>query len=168
PTGIITGPESILPSQPWTLRAGTQPGPRLPFAERLSSAAEQPLPETPTPPAPAAPDHQPSNGETPLQQDASPSAEVSFKAIQLYDAYVVVETPEGMLVIDQHALHERILFEQLKRRISAGPLETQRLLIPEPVELPSEQAAIVLEHRDALAELGLNVEEFGGGTLLLT
>ncbi len=90
------------------------------------------------------------------------------KAIQLYDAYIILETPEGMLVIDQHALHERILFEQLKERIRSGPLEAQRLLIPEPVDLPAEQAARILEHRDDLAELGLGVEDFGGGTLLLT
>ena len=90
------------------------------------------------------------------------------KVIQLYDAYLVVETDEGMLVIDQHALHERILFDQLRRRIAAGNLETQRLLIPEPIDLPAEAAARTLEHRDALAELGLGVEEFGGGTLLLT
>ena len=90
------------------------------------------------------------------------------KVIQLYDAYLVVETAEGMLVIDQHALHERILFEQLKRASATGPLETQRLLIPEPVELPAEQAARTLEHREALAELGLGVEDFGGGTVLLT
>src|SRR5262249_14074869 len=73
-----------------------------------------------------------------------------------------------MLVIDQHALHERILFEALKRRIQAGQLERQRLLIPEPVDLPAEQAARTLEHREALAELGLEVEDFGGGTVLLT
>jgi DNA mismatch repair protein MutL len=91
-----------------------------------------------------------------------------LKAIQLYDAYLVLETPEGMLVIDQHALHERILFEQLKKRIRSGNLEIQRLLIPEPVELSAEQAARTLEHCEALAELGLGVEDFGGGTLLLT
>ncbi len=90
------------------------------------------------------------------------------KIIQLYDAYLVVETDEGMLVIDQHALHERILFEQIKRRIQSGPLETQPLLIPEPVELTAEQAARTLEYRDALAELGLGVEDFGGGTILVT
>ncbi len=90
------------------------------------------------------------------------------KAIQLYDAYIVLETPEGMLVIDQHALHERILFEQLKERIRSGPLEAQRLLIPEPVDLPADQSARLLEHREALGELGLGVEDFGGGTLLLT
>ena len=91
-----------------------------------------------------------------------------FKVIQLYDAYLVVETPEGMLVIDQHALHERILFEMLKSRIRAGTLETQRLLIPEPIELPAEQAARVLEQREALADLGLGVEDFGGNTVLVT
>src|SRR5262249_13003696 len=91
-----------------------------------------------------------------------------FKAIQLYDAYLVLETPEGMLVIDQHALHERILFEGLKRRIRTGRLETQRLLTPEPVELTAEQAARLLEHRADLAGLGLEVEDFGGGTVLLT
>jgi DNA mismatch repair protein MutL len=88
--------------------------------------------------------------------------------IQLYDCYLVLETPEGMLVIDQHALHERILFEQLKRRLRAGPLETQRLLIPEPVELTAERTARALDQRAALAELGLGVEDFGGGTVLLT
>jgi len=90
------------------------------------------------------------------------------KAIQLHHAYLVLETPEGMLVIDQHALHERILFEQLKERFRAGTLEAQKLLIPEPVELSAEQAAKTLERRGALAELGLGVEDFGGGTLLVT
>src|SRR5262249_52355366 len=92
----------------------------------------------------------------------------AFKAIQLYDSYLVLETAEGMLVIDQHALHERILFEQLKERMAVGPLETQRLLIPEPVDLTPEQAARTLEQREALAELGLGVDHFGGGTVLLT
>jgi DNA mismatch repair protein MutL len=91
-----------------------------------------------------------------------------LKAIQLYNAYLVLETAEGMLVIDQHALHERILFEQFKRRLRAGSLECQQLLIPEPMELTREQAASTLEQREALAELGLGVEDFGGGTILLT
>lgn len=90
------------------------------------------------------------------------------KAIQLYNAYLVLETPEGMLVIDQHALHERILFEHLKERLRGGTLETQKLLIPEPVELTAEQAARALEQRQALAELGLEIEDFGGGTVLVT
>jgi DNA mismatch repair protein MutL len=90
------------------------------------------------------------------------------RALQLYDVYLVVETDEGMLVIDQHALHERILFEQFKRRVREGTLQTQALLIPEPIDLPADAAARALEHRDALADLGLGVEDFGGGTVLLT
>ncbi|MGL4549707.1 MAG: DNA mismatch repair endonuclease MutL, partial [Gemmataceae bacterium] len=90
------------------------------------------------------------------------------RAIQLYDSYLVLETAEGMLVIDQHALHERILFEQYRERMNAGSLGSQPLLIPEPVELPGEAAGLLLEQRDALAELGLGVEPFGGGTVLLT
>ncbi|OWK43291.1 DNA mismatch repair endonuclease MutL [Fimbriiglobus ruber] len=89
-------------------------------------------------------------------------------ALQVHDAYLVLETPEGMLVIDQHALHERILYEQLRRRVRDGKLEVQRLLIPEPIDLPAEQAAAVLDARDALAELGLEVTDFGGNTVLLS
>jgi DNA mismatch repair protein MutL len=73
-----------------------------------------------------------------------------------------------MLVIDQHALHERILYEQLRRRVRDGKLEVQRLLIPEPIELPAEQAAHVLDCQEALAELGLEVSDFGGNTVLLS
>jgi DNA mismatch repair protein MutL len=90
------------------------------------------------------------------------------RAIQLHNAYLVVETDEGMLVIDQHALHERVLFEHFKERFDEGTLEAQRLLIPEPVELTAEQAARTLEHRDELNALGLGVEDFGGGTVLVT
>jgi DNA mismatch repair protein MutL len=88
--------------------------------------------------------------------------------MQLHGLYLVAEVREGMLVIDQHALHERLLFEQLRARLQAGALEAQRLLVPEPVALPAAQAAQVLEQREALAELGLGVEDFGGGTVLLT
>ena len=90
------------------------------------------------------------------------------RALQVHDLYLVVEVPEGILVIDQHGLHERLLFEQLQERFRAGPLEAQHLLIPEPVQLPAREAALILEQREALAELGLGVEDFGGRTVLLT
>ena len=92
-----------------------------------------------------------------------------LRALQVLDCYLVVEVPpDEVLFIDQHALHERILFEQLQARLRAGRLETQRLLIPETVDLPVGQAALVLEQQRAFAELGLEVEDFGGGTLLLS
>jgi DNA mismatch repair protein MutL len=143
-------PPSPFDSAPWSL--SPPPGEQeLPLRSAAPSAAREPIPAAPasTPPATS------SGGQ-------------HAKIIQLYDSYLVVETDEGMLVIDQHALHERILYEQIKRRIRSGPLETQPLLIPEPVELTAEQAARTLENREALAELGLGVEPFGGGTILLT
>jgi DNA mismatch repair protein MutL len=103
----------------------------------------------------------------PLPQAPVNGQRITDKVMQLHDAYIVMETADGMLVIDQHALHERILFEELKRRLGTGKMEIQRLLIPEPIDLPAEQAARVLEQRDALRELGLEVEDFGGGTVLL-
>jgi DNA mismatch repair protein MutL len=90
------------------------------------------------------------------------------KAIQLHDSYLVLETPEGMLVIDQHALHERVLYEAWKERLRSNDLERQKLLVPEPVDLLPEQAACALEHRQVLDRLGLGVEEFGGSTILVT
>jgi DNA mismatch repair protein MutL len=89
-------------------------------------------------------------------------------ALQVHDAYLVLETPQGMLVIDQHALHERILYEQLRRRLRDGKLDVQRLLVPEPIDLPADQAALVLDAAPALAELGLEVSDFGGNTVLLS
>jgi DNA mismatch repair protein MutL len=106
---------------------------------------------------------------TPQAAVAEPIApEPLTRAIQIQDAYLVVETRDGMVVIDQHALHERILFEQLRQRVRDGKLEVQRLLIPEPIELSMEQAALVLEARQPLAELGLDVEDFGGGTVAVS
>src|SRR5436305_12317763 len=76
--------------------------------------------------------------------------------------------PSEIWFIDQHALHEAILFEQWQQRVRSGALEAQRLLIPEAVNLPGIQAACVLEHAAELSELGLAIEDFGGGTVLLT
>jgi DNA mismatch repair protein MutL len=89
------------------------------------------------------------------------------RVIQMHNAYLVVETEEGMLVIDQHALHERILYEAWKERIRQGDLEVQQLLVPEPIDLTPELAGCALEHRQTLERLGLRIEEFGGNTVLL-
>jgi DNA mismatch repair protein MutL len=152
-------------SAPWALAPLPPPAEGLPFATvRPSPPADDG--GVPAAPAAALGPQPPDEGGPGTPPFLPPPG--SFKAIQLYDTYLVVETEQGMLVIDQHALHERILFEQLKERVRSGPLETQRLLIPEPVELTAEQAARTLEQREALAELGLGVEDFGGGTVLLT
>jgi DNA mismatch repair protein MutL len=93
--------------------------------------------------------------------------EAPIKAMQVHNRYLVAESDEGVMVIDQHALHERILYEQLRARITAGAVEAQSLLVPEPVDLSPSEAAAVLEHQELLARLGLKIEPFGGDTVLV-
>ncbi|HEY6564912.1 MAG TPA: DNA mismatch repair endonuclease MutL [Pirellulaceae bacterium] len=100
--------------------------------------------------------------------DATPSAStLGSPAMQICDRYLVTETQDGMVVMDQHALHERILYEELRTKMAAGGLDRQRLLVPEPVELTAAEAGVVLEHQATLAELGMEVEHFGGTTVLV-
>jgi len=82
-------------------------------------------------------------------------------AIQLHNTYLVAETPDGILIVDQHALHERVLFEQLMSRLEAGPLESQRRLAPITVDLTDAEMAAVETHREALVRLGIEVEPLG-------
>lgn len=89
------------------------------------------------------------------------------KAIQVHNRYLIAESDEGVVVIDQHALHERILYEQLRRRAEEGPLESQQLLVPEPVDLSPAEAAAALEAAEILSQLGMRVEPFGGSTVLV-
>jgi DNA mismatch repair protein MutL len=97
-----------------------------------------------------------------------PPAGRAVAALQVHSRYLVAETQEGVMVIDQHALHERILYEQLRRRVGSGPIETQSLLVPETVDLSPAEATAALENRELLAELGMKIEPFGGATLLVT
>ena len=96
------------------------------------------------------------------------SAGRSSWGIQIQNRYIITEDERGMLVIDQHALHERILYEQIRKKVLAGELEIQRLLVPEPVTLASAECALVLEQQDQLRQLGLEVEAFGGDTVLVS
>lgn len=91
-----------------------------------------------------------------------------LRAMQIHDSYLVVETEEGLQVVDQHALHERILYEQIRRRILEGGVESQRLLIPEPVEVTATEAELLRGHAAVLRQLGLSVEDFGGNTVVVT
>jgi DNA mismatch repair protein MutL len=90
------------------------------------------------------------------------------RALQIHNRYLVAETDEGLEVIDQHALHERILYEALRERVLAGAVESQRLLVPEPVDLAASEAAAAVENRDVLAKIGMEVEAFGGETVLVS
>jgi DNA mismatch repair protein MutL len=81
----------------------------------------------------------------------------------LHNSYLVAQSDEGLVIIDQHALHERIMYEELLARVQRGPLESQRLLIPEPVNVSSAQAALLEQIQPLLAQLGIEVAPFGPG-----
>jgi DNA mismatch repair protein MutL len=91
-----------------------------------------------------------------------------FRAFQIYDCYLVVAGDAGIEIIDQHALHERIMYEHLRGRVLEGTVESQKLLIPETIECSAGEAAVLLEYKDLLSEIGFEVNDFGGTTVLLT
>jgi DNA mismatch repair protein MutL len=93
---------------------------------------------------------------------------VYHRGLQIQNRFIVTETNEGLVVIDQHALHERILYEQIREKVLAGKLESQRLLVPEPVTLMPAEAVAVLEAKSTLAQLGIEIEPFGGDTILVS
>ncbi len=90
-----------------------------------------------------------------------------FRAFQIHDCYLVVASHEGLQVIDQHALHERIVYEHLRNRVLQGNVERQRLLLPEAIDCSAGEAAVLLEYQELLAEIGFEIEDFGGTTILL-
>ncbi|MBN1488576.1 MAG: hypothetical protein JXA69_01560, partial [Phycisphaerae bacterium] len=83
------------------------------------------------------------------------------RAMQVHRAYLIAETVEGVIIVDQHALHERVLYEQLRAQVSHGPLESQRLLLPETVGASSEQVATLEVYGELLERLGLEISPFG-------
>jgi len=152
PGPAISGAET----QPRLHRTATDaPGPGLPKKQAAESPSEAP--------ASAGPDaaNRAAGGGVHQGPPAVP-------ALQIHNRYLVTESEEGVVIIDQHALHERILYEQLRQRLAGGALETQNLLVPEPIDLTPTEAAAVLEHRQLLARLGVRLEPFGGDTVLIT
>ena len=86
---------------------------------------------------------------------------------QLHKTYILSETADGVILVDQHAAHERIVYEKLKAALAGGRIARQLLLIPEIVEMAEEDTELVLEHRDRLAESGLVLESFGPGAVIV-
>ncbi|MHC5108465.1 MAG: DNA mismatch repair endonuclease MutL [Planctomycetota bacterium] len=100
--------------------------------------------------------HQPAGG--------TGSPFVRPRAMQMHNLYLVAETEDGIIIIDQHALHERVMYEQLKDMLSRGPLESQRLLMPQTFPATASQMALLTEHQALLENLGIEVQPFGPDT----
>jgi DNA mismatch repair protein MutL len=87
---------------------------------------------------------------------------------QIHDTYVIAQTRDGLVIVDQHAAHERLVYERLKRQRLESGIARQMMLIPIIVDLEPADAQRLLEHRDALAQSGLVVEPFGPGALAVS
>ena len=141
------------------------PQPRLGFPQHRppgapAEAAPPPtMPPMPLTPAPSisAPAH-----EMPGAYD---TGEPPVPAVQLHNSYIVSADADGLVIIDQHALHERILYNDLKRRLTEGALVAQRMLIPQTFEVTVSEMAALAAHRELLASLGIEVDPFGPRTL---
>jgi DNA mismatch repair protein MutL len=97
----------------------------------------------------------------------NPQSEMFFPLAQVHDSFIIAQSREGMAIIDQHAAHERVLFEKLQGQYGAGEVNGQHLLIPVQVELGTAEQAAIAEHLPELDRLGFAVEDYGSGTFMI-
>jgi DNA mismatch repair protein MutL len=162
-------------------------------AANISAAAlrafEAPLPQTPIPPMPFPTSaHAPSFAESPrlftefppafqpaspaLQpapEEAAPTPDFPLGAArgQIANTYIVAETHDALILVDQHAAHERLTLERMKAALAGGAVASQSLLVPETIELDEPSAARIVARAAELAELGLEIEAFGEAAILV-
>lgn len=86
---------------------------------------------------------------------------------QVHENYIIAQTADGMVIVDQHAAHERLVYEKLKTQMAQKTVPSQALLIPDIVDLSASECARLMEHADELAQMGLVIEPFGGGAIAI-
>ncbi len=155
-----------VPTQPAPLKKGYSPSAAAAAPATSEPQTPSPIlhpPSSPPPPAVPTPDlRPPSSGPTPLLN-------VPLRLIGVIGKlYVVLESDRGLVLLDQHAAHERILFEQMLNRIEqSGSAPSQKLLLPETIELAARDANFLREQLPVLTRLGVGLSEFGERTFLL-
>jgi DNA mismatch repair protein MutL len=174
--GAMT-PGAIMPGQ--RISGGAGPvyasgriGSTLPRGLAEAAAAyHAPLPGLAQTPAarPAGP-----NGETVLEENGAVGEDESAEAYplgaaraQLHGTYIVAQTSDGIVIVDQHAAHERLVYERMKEQLAAGRVAAQLLLLPEVVELDEPAAERLAARAEELAEIGLRLEAFGPGAVVV-
>lgn len=120
------------------------------------------------------------SGQAGFEATSTPSADLRHEAqapsesehlplgaarAQLHANYIVAQTDDGLVIVDQHAAHERLVYEHMKAQIAENGVAGQLLLIPEVVEMPEEDVNRLLDHAEALTQLGLAIEGFGPGAI---
>ncbi len=141
-------------------RAGYFAQPRSSAAFGLAEAMQAPLDVMSAPSADA-------RAFTAPVVDALQDRPLGAARAQLHENYIVAQTRDGVIIVDQHAAHERLVYERLKAMLADGGVARQGLLVPVVVELDSDEAAALAEKADELAELGLVLEAFGAGAVIV-
>ena len=103
------------------------------------------------------------------QSSTSNSPSVCYLGFQVHNRYLVTQDESGMVVIDQHALHERVLYERVCAKVLGedASLESQRLLVPEPVSLTPAERTAAIDAKETMAKIGLEIEDFGGDSIVI-
>jgi len=117
-------------------------------------------------PAPAIPGGDDLGADVPAETDTRLPRQI-IPLAQVKNSYILAETEEGLLVIDQHALHERILYEQMLERVEKEPTRSQLLVIPFTLQLSPREARALEENLDTLTEFGFQMEPFGRDAYLV-
>ncbi|WP_432448159.1 DNA mismatch repair endonuclease MutL [Aliiroseovarius marinus] len=131
-------------------------------AMRSSYQAQMPTPETPGFAEMSAPSARFDPVVEPEQNAPQEALPLGAARAQVHENYIITQTETGMVIVDQHAAHERLVYEKLKRQMAENGVARQALLIPEIVELSAGDVARLLEVADDLAGMGLVIEPFGG------
>jgi DNA mismatch repair protein MutL len=92
---------------------------------------------------------------------------VDRKFMQIHDSFIVAESDDGLVIIDQHALHERIMYEQLRKRVNSSPLESQKLLMPESLQITKAQQDVIENNSQLMERLGIEITPFGPKTIAI-
>lgn len=152
----------------------TAPAPRTEWSPQTAHPAHKPLDF----------DHVPAfreNAQAIIETFAQPAADARATIVQapvelmqkplgaaraqIHENYIVAQTEDSLVIVDQHAAHERLVYEALKNALHARPIPGQMLLIPEIVDLAEEDAERLAAHSETLARFGLGIEQFGPGAI---
>jgi DNA mismatch repair protein MutL len=109
----------------------------------------------------------PGDPADPTGSDAATAYPLGAARAQLHKTYIVAETRDGLTIIDQHAAHERLVLERMKAAMADKTVASQTLLLPEVVSLPAHHIAEMIAAADMLASLGLDIEPFGEGAVVV-
>ena len=115
-------------------------------------------------------EHMPSpEAGTPVSNEGLAPTDLPLGAArgQVHENYIIAQTTDGIVIVDQHAAHERLVYEKLKRQMAENGVAAQALLIPDIVELSATDHALILKSAPELASFGLTIEDFGGTAICI-